>query len=834
MSTPTGILPVNIEDELRKSYMDYAMSVIIGRALPDVRDGLKPVQRRILFAMHESGLSHSHRYSKCAGVVGNVLGKYHPHGDQAVYDALARMAQPWNMRFRLIDGQGNFGSVDGDPPAAYRYTECRLSRVADELLVDIDKETVDFIPNFDETNNEPVVLPARIPNLLVNGGGGIAVGMATNIPPHNLREICNAVRAVIENPQITVPELMEIVPGPDFPTGATIHGMTGIRQAYETGRGIVHVRAKAEIELGTKDSRQRIIVHELPFQVNKARLIEKIADLVKNKKIEGISDIRDESDRHGMRVVIELKRGEDGNIVLNQLYKQTPLQSTFGIIFLAIVAQEPRVLALKEMLSLFIDHRREVVVRRTRYELKKAEERAHILEGLKIALDNLDEVIALIRRSENPEAARLGLVSTFELSVIQAQAILDMRLQKLTSLEREKIIQEYEAILKVIASLKEILANERLVLNIISEELADMTEKYGDDRRTEIVPQGTDLDIEDLIAEEDMVITVSHRGYVKRTSVATYRGQRRGGKGRIGMKTREEDFVANVFVASTHAYILCFTEQGRMHWLKVYEIPEVGAASKGKAIVNLLRLGTDEKLASVLPVREFEDGKFVFMTTRRGIVKKVSLKALSNVNVRGVIAADVADGDRLLSVELTDGDREVVIGTRSGLAIRFNEGDVREMGRVARGVIGIRLAADDEVVGAVALGPDDTILTVAEKGMGKRSAVDGYRLQGRGGKGVINMRVTQRTGKVVAVLGVHEDQDVVVTTESGMILRTAVSDTRVIGRATQGVKLMNLDDADRVTSVAKLDKLEDGGDEGETDVEPSDPDAEGDAGPATS
>ena len=818
MSTPDGVLPVNIEDELKKSYMDYAMSVIIGRALPDVRDGLKPVQRRILYTMQQAGLVHTHRYSKCAGVVGEVLGRYHPHGDQAVYDALVRMAQEWNMRYQLIDGQGNFGSVDGDPPAAYRYTECRLQRVAEEMLADIDKETVDFVANFDETRAEPTVLPARSPNLLINGGGGIAVGMATNIPPHNLREVVDAAVAVAENPEVELGELMRIVPGPDFPTGAAIHGRKGIHDAYTTGRGIVHIRAKAEVEINEKDNRQRILVHEIPYQVNKAKLIEKIAELVKNKRVEGITDVRDESDRHGMRIVIELRRGEDGSIILNQLYKHTALQSSFGIIMLAIVNKEPRVLNLKEMLALFLEHRRDVVVRRTRYELRKAEERAHILEGLKIALDHLDEVIRLIRSSGSPEEARTGLIERFELSTIQAQAILDMRLQKLTSLERDKIIQEYEAVLKLIAELREILANPHLVTRIITDELKELREKYGDDRRTEIVAQATDLDIEDLIADEDMVITLSHHGYVKRTSVDEYRGQRRGGKGRIGMKTKDEDFVETVFISSTLSNVLCFTQGGRMYVLKAYQIPEVGPASRGKAMVNLLRLGSDEKLAAVLPVRDLDTDGFIFTTTRRGLVKKTSLKAFANVNVRGIIAADIVDGDRLLAVMLTDGSREIVIGTRNGLGIRFKEADVREMGRATRGVIGVRLEDDDEVVGAFAIEDGQTVLSVAERGMVKRSQVDDYRLQGRGGKGVINMRLTEKTGKVIAVLGVSEDEQLMVTTEQGMILRTSLTDIRVAGRATQGVKLMDLDEGDRVTSVAKLAEREDDDSDGDDDA----------------
>ena len=812
MTLASERLPVNIEDEMKRSYMDYAMSVIIGRALPDVRDGLKPVHRRVLYAMFREGLLSSRGYSKCAGIVGEVLKKYHPHGDSAVYDTLVRMAQGFNLRAPLIDGQGNFGSVDGDPPAAYRYTEARLTPLAESMMRDIDKDTVEFVENFDGNTTEPTVLPTAIPNLLVNGAAGIAVGMATNIPPHNLREVVDGILFKLDNPTIEGAELteklIEIIPGPDFPTAAFVHGRRGIEQAYRTGRGTIQLRARAEIESIGKD-REAIIVSEIPYQVNKARLQEKIAELVRDRRIDGISDIRDESDRRGMRIVIVLKRGEVGQVVLNNLYKHTALQTSFGIILLAIVDNRPKVLSLAELIGLFIDFRRDVVRRRTAFELRKAEERAHVLEGFVIALDHLDEVIALIRGSETPAVAKNGLMTEYGMSEIQAQAVLDLQLQRLTGMERDKIVAEYEEIKKRIEELKAILASPERIDGIVRDELTEVREKFGDDRRTEIIAETQEISIEDMIAEEDMVITVSHTGYIKRSPVTVYRNQRRGGKGRKGMQTRDEDFVDHLFIASTHSYILIFTDRGKVYWLKVHEIPSVGAAGKGKAIVNLVAMRPEEKLAAVCAVKEFPEDLFVLMATRRGIIKKTPLSAFKKPLARGIIAIGIGEEDELIAADITDGASEAVLASRAGKAIRFTETDVRTMGRTARGVKGISLAADDEVVSMAILDEGGTLLTVTDKGYGKRSGVDEYRLQTRGGKGVINVKTTERNGKVVAVPCVHDDDEVMVITARGMILRLRVKDFNLLSRATQGVRLIDLNDEDEVVAVAKLAENDD-------------------------
>src|SRR5947199_7415371 len=702
--------PVNIEDEMRKSYLDYAMSVIIGRALPDVRDGLKPVHRRILFGMYEQGNTAGKAYKKSARIVGDVMGKYHPHGDSAIYDAVVRMAQDFSMRYPLVDGQGNFGSLDDDPPAAMRYTEVRLTRFAEELMRDdIDKETVEWVPNYDGTEREPSVLPAKFPNLLVNGSSGIAVGMATNIPPHNLGEVIDACLLMIENPRATWKDLMTVLPGPDFPTGGFIHGLDGIRQAYETGRGIIQVRARAGVETSKKNDKQQIVVTEVPYMTNKARLLEKISEMVKEKRLEGISDLRDESSREGIRIVIELKRGEVPEVVLNNLYRNTQMQTTFGIIFLAIVNNKPEVMDLPTILRHFVEHRKEIVVRRTRYELRKAEERAHILEGLVKALDHLDEVIALIRGSKTPPEAKEGLISRFEFTEVQAQAILDMRLQRLTGLERDKIVQEYQEVLALIAKLREILASEHLVLEIISNELREIKEQYGDKRRTEIIPEAGDISIEDMIADEDMVITVSRGGYIKRSPLSLYRSQRRGGKGRIGMQTKEEDIVEHLFVASAHSYILVFTDKGRLYWIKVHQIPEVGSNARGKAIVNLLTVESGENVRALLTTRDFTEGKYVVMATRAGKIKKTELSAFSNVRQTGIIAIDINEGDDLYAVRLSNGDNEIFIGTHDGRAIRFDEEDVRPMGRGAAGGKGITLRPGDYVVEMGLLPPGNEV-----------------------------------------------------------------------------------------------------------------------------
>ncbi|GIW42320.1 MAG: DNA gyrase subunit A [Candidatus Binatia bacterium] len=804
METKGQRIPVNIEDEMRQSYMDYAMSVIIGRALPDARDGLKPVHRRVLYAMYDLGNDWNRPYKKSARVVGDVIGKYHPHGDAAVYDTVVRMAQDFSLRYPLIDGQGNFGSVDGDPPAAMRYTEVRMARIAGEMLADIDKETVDFVPNYDETIEEPVVLPARIPNLLVNGSSGIAVGMATNIPPHNLREIVDALVALVRNPGITVRELMQFVPGPDFPTAGFVYGREAIAEAYETGRGILTMRGRVTTEVDERSGKTSLVVHEIPYQVNKARLIERIAELVNERQIEGIADLRDESDRSGMRVVIELKRDAVPEVVLNQLWKQTPLQETFGVIMLAIVGGRPRVLNLKEALQVFLDHRKEVVTRRTAFELRKAEERLHVLEGLKTAIENLDLVLELVRSAPDPGTAKEGLVARLGLSETQAQAVLDMRLQRLTNLERDKIVEEHAEVGRQIARYREILADEREVLEIVVQELQEIRAQYGDDRRTEIVDGVTEISVEDMIADEDMVVTVSHQGYIKRQPVALYRAQRRGGKGKIGATTKEEDFVEDLFVASTHAYILFFTTAGKVYWAKVHEIPQGGRAARGKAIVNLLRLSPEERISAFLPVREFTPGRFVFFATRKGTVKKTPLEAFANPRRSGIVAISLDEGDEVVGVRLTTGEQEVILSTRGGQAIRFHEAEVRPMGRSARGVRGISLEEGDEVVSLDVVQTGATLLAVSERGYGKRTVTTEYRRQGRGGKGIITMRVTEKTGPVVGVRMVTDEDDVMLITDGGKVIRTPVKGISVIGRNTQGVRLFDLEPGERVVGVARL------------------------------
>jgi len=795
-------VPISIEEEMKGSYLDYAMSVIIGRALPEVRDGLKPVQRRILYAMFREGLLPGRKYSKSAGVVGEVLKKYHPHGDTAVYDALVRLAQDFNMRYPLVDGQGNFGSVDGDPAAAYRYTEARLAAIAEELLADIDKNTVDFIPNFDETTEEPIVLPSRVPNLIVNGSSGIAVGMATNVPPHNLGEIIDGLVRLVDNPDATLKDLMSHIKGPDFPTGGIIHGVDGIMQAYNEGKGLIKVRAKARIEREHRGG-ENIIITELPYQVNKARLIEKMAELVREKTIEGISELRDESDRDGIRVVLELKRGEMAQVILNNLYKHTQMETTFGIIMLALVNGQPRILSLKRLLSHFLQHRRDVVLRRTRFELRKAEERAHILEGLKIALDHLDAIIALIRSSKTPEEARTGLMRDFPLTEIQAQAILDMKLQRLTGLEREKIIKEYADTLKEIARLKEILENEALVSQIIKDELLEIRNRYTDERKTEITSETKEITMEDLITDEEMVITLSHQGYIKRNPLSAYRSQRRGGKGLIGMETKEEDFVNELFIGATHDYMLFFSNLGRLYWLKIYQIPEAGRAAKGKALVNLLALSEGERITTALPVRNFKEGSLGTFT-KKGTVKKTALEEYSNPRGKGIIAVTLEEGDELISVRKTDGKSDLIIGTKKGLSIRFNEEDVRDMGRTAKGVRGIRLRKGDEVVSAEVAGEKTAILTVTEKGLGKRSKIEEYPVQSRGGKGVISIKIIDRGGKAVGLMQVRDEDEVVMITSSGKLIRTLAGNISLHGRNTQGVKLMDVEGDDKIVSIGKV------------------------------
>ncbi|MGE0643355.1 MAG: DNA gyrase subunit A [Nitrospira sp.] len=799
---------IAIEDEMKSSYLDYAMSVIVGRALPDVRDGLKPVHRRILFGMNEMGLASNRAYRKSAKIVGEIMGNYHPHGDSAIYDTLVRMAQNFNMRYLLVDGQGNYGSMDGDSPAAMRYTEARMTKLAEEMLADIDKETVDFGPNYDESREEPLVLPTRVPNLLINGAGGIAVGYATNIPTHNITEVIDGLLLLLENPEVTIPELMKKIPGPDFPTAGFIYGVSGIKDAYETGRGLLTLRAKVVVETDERTDRERLIVTEIPYQVNKVSLIKKIAELVQDDRIRGISDLRDESsDREGVRVVIELKRGEIPLVVLNNLYKHTPLETTFGVIMLALVDNRPEILTLKQILHYFLEHRREVVVRRTAFELRKAEERAHILEGLKIALDNLDAVIALIRGSQSPDEARAGLMRQFGLTEIQATAILEMRLQRLTQLERTKLVEEYQDVLKQIEYLKSVLASQALVRTIIKDELTEIREAYKDERRTQIVKEEAEISLEDLIADQEVIVSISHAGYIKRNAVSLYRAQRRGGKGKIGMGIKEEDFVENLFTASTHDSLLFFTDAGKVYWLKVHEIPEASRAAKGKALVNLLALSSHEKVTATLPVKEFREDRYIVMGTKKGIIKKTELSAFSNPRQGGIIALGLESGDKLIGVQLTDGQREILLGTRQGMTIRFKEDEVRPMGRTAYGVKGITLEEGNDVIGMETITPDSTtsILTVTEGGYGKRTPVGEYRVQGRGGKGIISVKTTERNGLAIGFLQVRDDDEIMLMAAQGKVLRCKVDDIREIGRNTQGVRILDLDgEGDRVVGVARL------------------------------
>jgi DNA gyrase subunit A len=841
METTSERNHINIEDEMRRSYLDYAMSVIIGRALPDIRDGLKPVHRRILYAMHTEGLHYNKRYSKCAGVVGEVLKKYHPHGDTAVYDALVRLAQPWNMRYPLIDGQGNFGSVDGDPPAAYRYTEARLEKLSDNLLADIEKETVDWIPNFDESTTEPTILPARFPNLLVNGTSGIAVGMATNIPPHNLSEIIDASIALTRDPDIDIRELMKIVKGPDFPTAGFIYGKEEIRKSYLEGRGVLQLRARAGIDRIGRGAQERdaVVITEIPFQVNKAKLIERIAELVNEKKLEGVSDLRDESDRSGMRVVVELKRDAVPQVVLNKLYKLTPMQTSFGVINLAIVNGQPRVLNLKAMLECFVEFRREVVRRRTEYELRKAKARAHVLEGLTKAIDALDFIISTIRNSRSVDEARQWLtgnltstaeiktwkglpsnevlakylprlkkeISSLAFSDIQAQAILDLQLRRISALERQKITDEYEQIIKLIAGLEEILSHEASLRGVIIAELEEVKKEFGDERRTEIVDEGVELSIEDLIADEDVAITVTNSGYIKRTPVTTYSRQGRGGKGRFGAAAKNGDFVEHLFIASTHAYLMIFTDDGMVYKIKVHEVPDAAASARGKAVVNLISIPSDRKLAGVVPVKEFSDGRYVVMVTRKGVIKKTALSDFQNIRSNGIIAINVDDGDQLLDVVLTDGTKRIFIATHNGLAIRFDEKNARPMGRATRGTRGIDLRADDYVVSVCPVSAEDTerMLSVSEQGYGKQTPITTYRLQSRGGKGVINMKTTEKTGKVVAVFPVEDDSEIMIITQQGKLIRLEASEIRKTGRSAQGVRLIKTEASDKVTSASLVE-----------------------------
>jgi len=877
-----ALQPITIEDEMRRSYLDYSMSVIIGRALPDVRDGLKPVHRRVLYAMHELGNVHNRPYKKSARIAGDVIGKYHPHGEGAVYEAMVRLAQPWSMRYVLIDGQGNFGSVDGDAPAAMRYTEVRMSRLAEELLADIDKETVDFGPNYNDELQEPLVLPSKFPNLLVNGATGIAVGMATNIPPHNLAEVVDATVHLIDNPKATVSDLMKFIPGPDFPTAAFITGRDGIQKAYETGRGQLVMRARTEIEVQKKTERESIVVTEIPYQVNKARLIERIAELVRDKKLDGISDIRDESDRHGMRIVIEVKRDALSAVVVNNLFALTPMQSTFGVVLLAIDGGQPRILNLKELLERFISHRREVVTRRTRFELRKAETRLHIVEGLLVAQDMIDLVITIIRKSKDVEEARWGLMHILSPAIAQhptfgalprvdatkaatqmdalvarikkeepaypglshdyqkggfseeqAKNILEMRLQRLTGIQREELFKELISLVCDIARFRDILADASVLMGVIKGELKEIRERYGDERRTEILDRVTELTSEDLIAEEDMVVTRSHAGYVKRSPLNEYRAQRRGGRGKTGAATKEDDFVTDLFVASTHAYLMPITTRGRLFWLKVHEIPLASRTARGKAIVNLVPQLQDQKLASVLVAREFVEDNFVFFVTKKGVVKKTDLTAFSNVRQSGIIALSVEDGDSLVAVKITDGSKDVLLSTAQGMSIRFSESEVRSMGRAAYGVKGITLESGDEVVGADVVEKGTTILTVTENGYGKRTEEAEYRVQGRGGKGVIDIKTTDRNGKVIGLVQVRDEDQVMLVTNQGMLIRMRVKEVSVIGRNTQGVRLISLESAqEKVTGVSKLPEDQNGEEEGGSSERPE-PEAPESMPPAT-
>ena len=836
------IIPVNLEDEMKQSYLDYAMSVIVGRALPDVRDGLKPVHRRVLFAMGELGNDWNKPYKKSARVVGDVIGKYHPHGDTAVYDTIVRMAQPFSLRYMLVDGQGNFGSVDGDSPAAMRYTEVRMAKIAHELLADIDKETVDFSPNYDESEHEPVVLPAKIPNLLINGSAGIAVGMATNIPPHNLTEVVNACIAVIDNPAVTIDELIQIVPGPDFPTAAIINGVAGIHEAYRTGRGRVIIRARAEIEdMDESGAKKRIVVHELPYQVNKARLLEKIAELVKEKKIEGITELRDESDKDGMRMVIELRRGEVAEVVLNNLYKHTQLQNVFGINVVALVDNQPRILNLKQLLEYFIRHRREVVTRRTLFDLRKARERAHLLEGLAVALANIDEVIATIKAAPSPAEAKRALVDRtwksdtveamlaragadasrpedlsrefgltdkgYQLTETQAQAILDLRLQKLTGLEQDKIISEFEDILTKIADLLEILSSPDRLMQVIKDELVEIRDNFGDERRTEIRESQADLTLEDLITEEEVVLTLSHQGYAKRQALSVYQAQRRGGKGKAAAATKEEDFIDKLFVASTHDTILCFSSRGRVYWLKVYQVPEAGRTARGRPMVNLLPLEEGERINAMLPIREYRDDLYVFMVTATGTVKKTPLTDFSRPRTSGIIAVDLRDDDNLVGVDVTDGEQDIMLFTSAGKAIRFSESSVRAMGRTACGVRGIKLGEGQRVISLIVAKPGD-VLTVTEHGYGKRTPVDQFPLKGRAGMGVISIKTSERNGAQVGAVWVNDEDEVMLITDGGTLVRTPVKDVSVLSRDTQGVKMINVAGDEKLIGIERIEMLE--------------------------
>ncbi len=806
MDIESQLTLVSIEDQMKEAYLEYAMSVIIARALPDVRDGMKPVHRRILFAMYDMGNTYDKAYKKSARIVGDVIGKYHPHGDLAVYETMVRMAQDFSMRIPLVDGQGNFGSVDGDAAAAMRYTEVRLAKISDQVLADLEKETVNYGPNYDNSLLEPLVLPTRVPNLLVNGASGIAVGMATNIPPHNLGEVIEGIKAVIANPAITIPELMKIIPGPDFPTSAFIYGRKGLKEAYTSGKGIIYLRAKTEIE-EMKGEKQRIVVTELPYQVNKAKLIETIAEQVRDKRIEGISDLRDESDRTGMRMVIELKKGEDSRVILNQLYKNTQLSTSFGINMLALDHQQPKLLSLKDCLVAFLNHRKEVVTRRTVFELRKAEEKAHILEALKKAVENLDEVVGLIRKAANPLEAQEKLMSKFDFSEVQAKAILEMRLQRLTGLERDKIVADYNATLALIKGLKEILADEKKVLDIIQTELAEIKTAFADPRRTEFIDEQEEMTVEDLITDEEMVVTVTYSGYIKRLPVNTYRSQRRGGKGVIGAGTKSEDFIQSIFVASTHDNILCFTDQGRLYWLKVHKIPEAGRAAKGKPIINLLNLSTNERIQAVLPVKEFKESEFVVMVTGKGVIKKTSLGNFARPMKKGIIALTIDDGDTLVDAKVTNGVQHIILVSKQGQSIRFEETEIRPMGRTARGVAGMRLDDTDAVIGLEIVSPDlkgSQILTVTELGYGKRTLMEEYRVQGRGGSGIMTMRITDKNGPVVAVRQVVDEDQLIIASNQGKVIRTRVNEISEVGRVAQGVRLISLEDGEKVGAVAMI------------------------------
>ena len=798
-----NVIPIFIEEEMRSSYIDYSMSVIVSRALPDVRDGLKPSQRRILVAMNDLNLSPGRPHRKCAKIAGDTSGNYHPHGEQVVYPTLVRLAQNFNMRYPLVEGQGNFGSIDGDPPAAMRYTEARLYPTAMEMLADLGKETVDFQPNYDETRQEPTVLPGKFPNLICNGSSGIAVGMATNIPPHNLSEVVDGLVALIDNPEISIDELMERIQGPDFPTGGLIFGSSGITEAYRTGRGRILVRARANTEI-LKGGRENIVITEIPFMVNKTNLIEKIADLVKEKRVADITELRDESDRDGMRIVLELRKDAQPEVILNQLYKHTQMQATFGVILLALVDDQPRVLNLKELLQSFVDHRHQVVVRRTKFELAKAEKRAHILEGLKIALDHIDAVIALIKKSKSPETAKNGLMKEFKLSEVQAQAILDMRLQRLTGLERQKVETEYLELIKKIAHFKAVLESRDMQLDIVKSEFFELKEKYADERRTEILAEAGEFSIEDLIAEEDMVITISHAGYIKRCPITTYRRQRRGGRGVTGAGTKEEDFIEHLFIASTHAFILCFSDKGRCYWLKVHEIPQGGRLAKGKAIVNLLEMQPGEKTAAIMSVKEFDDQHYIMMATQGGLVKKTNLSAYSHPRRGGINAINIVEGDRLIEAKLTNGSQDIILGTRDGQAVRFHESEVRDMGRTAQGVKGVRLRKGDDVVGMVVVQREGTLLVVTENGYGKRTSMMDYPVKHRAGMGVITIRTSERNGKMVTIKEVVDDDELMIITANGVVIRLPIIGITTIGRNTQGVKLIRLDKGDKVVDVARL------------------------------